>query len=550
MITKADLPIKAAGLLAVAGADLGGLWLRARVSALRAHVLDGLADGKADCIRITPEMDDITLYGGLDVAASLSSGRRVLSEGVLAAGGQTILTRAERASAAFSARLASRLDKGNVILVAIDEGAEPDETLPNVLSSRLGLYVSLEGLRHEDLAPFPTKAKLDFARSLYANVEISAEIETDIATLASLYQVTNPRAVLHARAATRASAALRGNRVVDDKDVALALALVIAPRGMAPEVADQDDHIEPQPDSPEPSQEQFDDLNTPSDALADTTAEAIEVALPASLATIVGSAPRAAFGSGQGSAQTSYLRGRPLPSRAGALGSGRRIDPVASIRAALPWQRLRTSPAGHRLALRKSDLRLRRYENRKQRVIIFAVDASGSQAVARMAEAKGAVECLLAEAYQNRDEVALIAFRKSNAETLLSPTRALVRARSALSALPGGGGTPLAAGLLAASHLAEHVRKAGATPLVVLLSDGRANVTLSGTGGRARAKEDAETVARFLRGARVDSIVVDTSRRADPGLSELADTMGGRYVALPNADARTLSAVVTGVLDG
>ncbi|MEL7026290.1 MAG: VWA domain-containing protein [Pseudomonadota bacterium] len=268
------------------------------------------------------------------------------------------------------------------------------------------------------------------------------------------------------------------------------------------------------------------------------------------LAMASASAPKRSASAGAGGTKAGALRGRPLPSRPSRLGHGQRIDPVASIRAALPWQRLRPpSPRGQRIAFRASDLRMRRYETRTGRVVIFAVDASGSQAMARMAEAKGAVECLLAEAYRRRDEVALIAFRGQNAELLLPPTRALVRARSALAALPGGGGTPLAAGLKTAHALAASVQSKGGTPLIVLLSDGRANVALDGEGHRKHAKADAEAVAGVLKAAQFNSLVLDTGRRPDPHLFEFADKLGGQYVPLPSADAKAMSAAVSAVMD-
>ena len=124
------------------------------------------------------------------------------------------------------------------------------------------------------------------------------------------------------------------------------------------------------------------------------------------------------------------------------------------------------------------------------------VDASGSAALNRLGEAKGAVELLLAECYARRDQVALLAFRGRAAELLLPPTSSLVRAKRSLSALPGGGGTPLAAGLDAALAAAAAERRRGRTPTVVLLTDGRANVARDGAGDRARAEADALAAAR------------------------------------------------------
>ena len=128
---------------------------------------------------------------------------------------------------------------------------------------------------------------------------------------------------------------------------------------------------------------------------------------------------------------------------AGVPGGGRRLSVIDTLRAAAPWQKLRG--ASGRVVIRRDDLRVRRYQTRAEVLTIFAVDASGSAAVARLAEAKGAVELLLAEAYVKRAYVALVAFRGTTAELLLPPTRSLVRAKRGLAGLPGGGGTPLAA---------------------------------------------------------------------------------------------------------
>jgi magnesium chelatase subunit D len=151
---------------------------------------------------------------------------------------------------------------------------------------------------------------------------------------------------------------------------------------------------------------------------------------------------------------------------------------------------------------------------------------------------------LLAECYVRRDQVGVVAYRGRGAELLLPPTRSLVRAKRSLAELPGGGGTPLAAGIDAAAALAARVRRGGATPLVVLLTDGRANVARNGQGGRALATEDALASARAFAAGGTAALVIDTSPHPNPGAAALAAAMGARCVALPHAAADALSAAV------
>ena len=185
-----------------------------------------------------------------------------------------------------------------------------------------------------------------------------------------------------------------------------------------------------------------------------------------------------------------------------------------------------------------------RLQDRAETTTIFMVDASGSQALNRLAEAKGAVELLLAESYARRDKVAVLAFRGKGAEILLPPTRSLVRAKRSLAGLPGGGGTPLAAGIDAGRVLADSVRRRGGTPTMVILTDGRANVAQDGRGGRTRADADATAAARQVSAAGLAAIVIDTSPRPGLAARTLATTMAARYVPLPYADARALTAAV------
>jgi magnesium chelatase subunit D len=222
---------------------------------------------------------------------------------------------------------------------------------------------------------------------------------------------------------------------------------------------------------------------------------------------------------------------------------------VATLRAAVPWQALRRAGVPERLIhLRPSDLRVKRSEERSDRVLVFAVDASGSSAMARFGEAKGAVELLLGRAYARRDHVALVVFRGASAELVLPPTRSLVQVKRRLAGVPGGGGTPLAGALQLAEATALRARGRGLSPVVALLTDGRANVALDGTPGRARAEAEAAQAARSLRGLGLPGVVIDTAARPQDGLRLLAASMGAVYLALPRADAQRLSVALEAAL--
>jgi magnesium chelatase subunit D len=172
------------------------------------------------------------------------------------------------------------------------------------------------------------------------------------------------------------------------------------------------------------------------------------------------------------------------------------------------------------------------------------VDASGSAALHRLAEAKGAVELLLAECYVRRDRVAVLAFRGTGVDMLLPPTRSLARAKRSLAALPGGGGTPLADGIRAARELATQLARQGDSPLVVMLTDGRANIAADGTPGRTQAAADALLAAAEFHAQGLSALLVDTSPQPSEAARLLAAEMGASYVPLPYAGADGLRRVV------
>ncbi|MEM8785002.1 MAG: VWA domain-containing protein, partial [Pseudomonadota bacterium] len=248
-------------------------------------------------------------------------------------------------------------------------------------------------------------------------------------------------------------------------------------------------------------------------------------------------------------------RGRPIGHTPSPPFPDARPDALATLHAAAPWQKLRRgtlpteSNAGEAqrapLAIRKSDFRFTRFKQHTESVAIFVVDASGSTALQRLGEAKGAIELLLSECYVRRDQVALVTFRGDAASLALGPTRSLVRAKRTIGGLPGGGATPLASALSEAYQLAEQARRAGQSPLVVLMTDGNGNVALDGSRDRAGALEDTKRMARHFVASGLDAIIIDIGRRPREAARALANDLKADYCTLPRVDAASVSSLVS-----
>jgi magnesium chelatase subunit D len=554
-------------VLVLDGAALGGLWLRARVGPARAAVLGRLAALALPARRIHPSIDDGALFGGTDLAASLSAGAHRKTAGVLDAPSALILTMAERAPAGLAARLALHLDAGTSCLIALDEGAEAEEALAPALAERLALFLDLSDFALDNAEALQSASDLAPARARLTQLRASGLPPQAMAALAGAADslgIYSLRAPLMAARAALAIAALRGLDAPNDSCLQDAASLVYAQRAtLFPDTPAED---APPPDAPPPP-EAPNDLpdDAPSEApqdLADLpqdmVLEAVRAALPPDVLARL-AAGRAARsmkgGAGTGAKIKGNHRGRPLPARAGRMGHGKRIDILATLRTAAPMQRLRgaglaSNAAPTRLAIRPSDLRIKRYQHSSDRVLIFTVDASGSSAFARLAEAKGAVELLLAQSYARRDHVALLAFRGQGCEVVLPPTRSLTATKRRLAGLAGGGGTPLAAGLRMGLDLALQTRARGMTPTLALLTDGRGNIALDGSANRAAAEQDAQRLARVFAATGIPALVIDIATRPQPSLAGLARDMRATYLPLPRADSQRLSQVLQAGMGG
>ena len=564
--------------------------------------------------RLPLNASDDRLLGGLDLVSTLALGRPVAEAGLLARahGGVLLAAMAERMTVSTSSRLCAVIDTGRVqfardglqgqndasfVLIAFDEGATDDERPPAALLDRLAFRLDLREISPRIRGEFDAPATEAFGDADVSIALPDATIdEEQIAALCNValaFGIASLRAVQLAVVAARTSAMVFGRDQVTEEDITMAAELVLAPQAKSlpsspPQPDDSEpateqsesnaaDDVQPQEDTEKPSPDRQekpspDDKRAtdqpPNDAISDQqqpledrVLDAAQAAIPADLLaqlqaamSLSSAAAGQRNGGSAGRQQLSNLRGRPLASRRGDPKSGARLDVLATLRAAAPWQTIRRAERARAqiastaqqppILVRRDDWHVSRRAHRSETLTLFAVDASGSAALHRLAEAKGAAELLLAECYVRRDQVAVVSFRGKISETLLAPTRSLVRAKRSLASLPGGGGTPLAAGIDMAFLIADAAQRRGLTPTLVFLTDGRANIARDGTPGRPQAAADALAAAKRLRSGGFNVLMIDTSPEPQQAAKALADAMRGRYLGLPYAGAQVISAAV------
>ena len=546
-------------------------------------------------LRMPAAIGDERLLGGLDLTATLRTGRPVAQSGLLAQadGGVLVLAMAERLEASSAARISAAIDHGCVRVerdgvgqnittrfgvIALDEGDGDDESPPPALMDRLAFYLDLDGVSYREAFGFPFDAEeIAAARARLPNVHTPESVVEALVGVAMRLGVTSFRAPLFALRVARAAVALRAAEAIGEEDIAMAARLVLAPRAtMLPQASQAP---EPQQDAPPNEADGASDDETdgerggedqqPDDAPQELSAEDLQDVVLAAVAAAIPPGLLAKIQSGMtktanaqrsgkaGASAAAARRGRPMGARQGQLRHGR-LSLVDTLRAAAPWQAIRRRGKpdlhGKRIIVEPDDFRIVRLRARTESVAIFVVDASGSAAMQRLAEVKGAIELLLADCYVRRESVALIAFRGKEAEIILPPTRSLTRARRMLAGLPGGGGTPLAAALDAGLALADSIRRRGQSPLLVLMTDGRANIARDGSPGRAQALEDALVAARRVRAAGISGLAIDTSPMfqplAEPPTLRIGQAMAAQYIRLPQASAAGVSQAVRAASGG
>jgi magnesium chelatase subunit D len=606
--------LQVAQLLVINPHGLGGVILRARSGPVRDRWLAYLntvaqLGGMRLPLRKMPlGISDENLIGGIDLDQTLRTGKAVLRQGLLAQCDQQLLLipMAERVEVGAVAKVVSALDNGFISIerdgqsrrieshfgvVALDEGIEDDEHPNEKIRQRAAFLLNLDILGWRDLPEtdddfVPDASSLQYARENFSKITISEDSLNALVGVAEQLGVISIRALTLAINTAKCLAAFDSEDEVTSMHLQRAITLVLSPRAtrmpqsappeeeeMPPESDEQpeneQDPVDQEPPPPPEDQKQEEDKEEQEDedqeretnaetpqALEDEILEAAQAAIPADLlarlADLADLKSSKGMGGKTGAVKVGRMRGRPLGNMPGMPEGGKTLSIIDTLRAAVPWQRVRraemmaagkTIPLG-KIMIRKEDFRIKRYQERTQTLTMFIVDASGSSAMHRLAEAKGAVELILAECYIRRDQVAVMSFRGSTAELILAPTRSLVKAKRALSGLPGGGGTPLSRAIDESFEVASTSMRKGLTPALVFLTDGRANIAKDGSPGRPKAMEDAQQSARAASYYSFKSLWIDTSPQARDEGKAMAALLGSMYLPLPNAGANEVSQAI------
>ncbi|ARM30710.1 magnesium chelatase ATPase subunit D [Prosthecochloris sp. HL-130-GSB] len=609
-IVGMDLAKQAMMLLAI-DPSLGGVVVPAAVGSGKSTLARAFADILPEgtpFVELPLNVTEDRLIGGVDLEATLVRGERVVQHGVLskAHGGVLYVDSLSLLDSSAVSHVMDAMSRGQVLVER--EGlseVHPSEFMlvgtydPSDGEVRMGLLDRV-GL----IVPFTTqndyrarrqilkcnlgtkddedtcdelrmlRGLLQAARELLPQVSMTREQMQGLIQSALSLGVEGNRVDIFAIKAALASAALAQRTDVDEEDLKLAVKLVLVPRATRMPEREQEDVEEQMPPEEEmpPEEPEAEDEEAPADTpdadaeeeqeetpdmIEELMMEAVETELPDNIMNISLASKKKSKSGSRGEALNSR-RGRFVRSQPGEIRSGK-VALIPTLISAAPWQESRRIERMKKtgkfsktaLIINKEDVKVKRFRDKSGTLFIFMVDASGSMALNRMRQAKGAVSHLLQNAYVHRDQVALISFRGREAQLLLPPSQSVDRAKRELDVLPTGGGTPLASAIYLAWETAKQARTKGISQIMfVMITDGRGNIGLQASMDKdapKASKEDIEqevaALAASVNADGIASIVIDTqmnylSRGEAP---KLADKLGGRYFYLPNAKAEQIA---------
>lgn len=570
-------------------------------------------DDLLNIVKIPLNVTEDRLLGSINLERTLATGQRHSAPGLLAQADTGLLSvdNINLLDVSMIHYIADALDSGSVqleresiselhparfVLIGTFDKSEGDMNV--TLGDRIGLTVEPDQSPSEDDRVMMLEQEifahgeiqrlydeyLDEVKELKAIVRRAAKelprVKVSRKNIRNLIEagmqlgVEGNRADIFALRVARANAAIAGRRAVIEEDIIAAIKLVLLPRAnRLPEIEDHSPQPQRENDEQNNQDKQSDDrrASNTTKSSTDMIVKAADSRLSDNVLKITKHASRSSApgkridsrGSARGRYAGSMMK-RPREARIA-------ID--ATLRAAAPFQVSRRQASVSDISIKSDtklsrtrhiriipdDLRYKRFKRKAGTLFIFCVDASGSMAANRMAYAKGALTRLLQNAYLHRDKVALISFRGEDAEVLLEPTRSVELGKRLIDALPAGGGTPLAKGLLRAIEMARLSRsKERSNAMLVIFTDGRANVALrasdkdAGEERRAAIRDELKQIGAAIQTEGISSVIIDTRSKflsAGEGLA-LADWLGGRYIYLPRANADSIYDVVASTATG